>query len=110
MTAPLTSARLAFAQKFPRDSRLDALVDAFASGNYAAVREQAPALVSGPDPAIASAARTLLERTTSDRNAVALVGMTSVLLVVISWYWIVHGHPPDAVVTAPPHAPAGDVR
>jgi hypothetical protein len=101
--APIGPARPAFAREFPREPRLDALVAAFGSGDYAAVRAQAPALISGPDPEVARAARTLLGRTTPDRGSVMLMAMTAVLLIVVAWYWIAHGHAPDEATPTPAH-------
>jgi hypothetical protein len=93
MNAPLDSRRPTFARDFPRALELDVLVDAFAKGDYASVRAMAPALASASDPAIAKAARALLDRTKPDRGVIALMGLTAALLVVVATYWIAHGHP-----------------
>jgi hypothetical protein len=93
MNAPIDSPRPTFARDIPRMPELDAMVDAFAKGDYASVRALAPALASAPDPAIAKAARTLLDRTRPDRAVMALMVLTAVLLVVVASWWIAHGHP-----------------
>jgi len=84
-----------FAQEFPRDPALDALVDAFARGDYERVRSGALELVrSSGDEAIAHAARTLLDRTRPDPTAVALLLMAALLLLVVAAWWMTHGRPP----------------
>ncbi len=86
---PRESRRPSFASDFPRVPELDALVEAFERGDYARVRAEAPKLASSTeDAAVRDAARTLVDRTRPDRLAVALVGLTGVLLVVLSAYWI----------------------
>jgi hypothetical protein len=84
-----------FAREFPRSPELDALVEAFARGDYAAVRSRAPGLErSSGDPAIQQAARTLVERTRPDPLAVTLLAMAVVLLVVLAAWAIHHGNAP----------------
>lgn len=102
--------RPSFAKDFPRVPELDALVEAFSRGNYAAVRAGGPKLAaSADDPAVRDAARTLLERTRPDRLAVGLVALTGALLVAIAGYWILHGKaPPGASV--PPRPPIERVK
>jgi hypothetical protein len=85
----------AFASEFPRGPALDALVDAFARGDYAHVRAEGPRLAeSADDPAVREAARTLVDRTRPDRLAVGLLLVTAVLLVTMTGYWIVNGKAP----------------
>lgn len=87
--------RPSFASDFPRMPELDALVDAFAQGDYARVRADGPRLAdASADAAVREAARLLVDRTRPDRLAVGLVALTGVLLVVLSAYWIVHGKAP----------------
>jgi hypothetical protein len=87
--------RPAFANEFPRDPALDALVGAFARGNYAQVRAEAPKLAAATDDAaVRDAARTLVDRTRPDRLAVGLLVVTAVLLVTMTGYWIVNGKAP----------------
>ena len=104
--------RPSFASDFPRVPELDALVEAFARGDYARVRADAPKLASSaPDAAVCDAARTLLERTRPDRLAVALIAFTAVLLVALSAYWVVHGKaPPGGGTTAPTRPPVEHVK
>jgi hypothetical protein len=89
--------RPAFARDFPREPALDELVEAFAQGNYARVRAEAPRLAS-EDPAVRDAARTLVDRTRPDPVAAGLVAMTGALLLAVTAYWVAHGK-------APPHQP-----
>jgi hypothetical protein len=87
--------RPAFARDFPRAPGLDALVDAFAQGNYARVRAEAPALErASDDDAIKQAARTLVERTRPDPLAIALLALAAMILVVVAAWAITHGKPP----------------
>ncbi len=93
MSASDSPPRLAFARDFPRDPELDILVDTFARGNYAIVElAPVPSSLDTTRPS-AQAARSLLARTAPDRSVVALMGLTVILLVVVSAYWIAHGHP-----------------
>jgi hypothetical protein len=82
-----------FARDFPRDAELDELVAAFAAGNYALVRRRAPELARrATDPQVAAAAADLVRRLSPDPLALYLIGVTAVLLVVLSiWAWL-HGH------------------
>lgn len=84
-----------FARAFPRSPDLDALVEAFARGDYASVRARAPDLErSSDDPAIKEAARTLVERTRPEPLAVALLAVAALLLSVLAAWAIVHGKAP----------------
>jgi hypothetical protein len=96
--------RPAFANDFPREAALDALVDAFARGDYAHVRAEGPRLAaSTDDPAVREAARTLVDRTKPDRLAVGLLVLTGLLLAVMTGYWVVNGAaPPGSGPTKPP--------
>jgi hypothetical protein len=95
--------RPAFASDFPRGPALDALVDAFARGDYAHVRAEGPRLAeSTEDPAVREAAKTLVDRTKPDPLAVGLLVLTGVLLVAMTGYWIVNGK-------APPGSGSGSV-
>jgi hypothetical protein len=73
-----------FAREFPHAHELDALVDAFARGDYARVRADAPALASHDDPAVRDAARTLVDRTKPDPLVLILLGIAATLFVVIA--------------------------
>jgi hypothetical protein len=84
-----------FTRTFPRSPELDALVEAFARGDYAEVRARAPDLErSSDDPRVRTAARTLSERTRPDPLAIALLAMTALLLTVFTGWAILHGKPP----------------
>ena len=87
--------RPSFAAESPASPELDALVDAFARGDYAHVRAEGPKLEStSADEAVRAAARTLVERTQPDPLAVKLLLLTGALLVVLAGWWIVHGKAP----------------
>jgi hypothetical protein len=84
-----------FARGFPHSPDLDALVEAFARGDYATVRSRGPALErSSADPAIREAARTLMERTRPEPLAVALLAIAALLLSVLAVWAITHGKAP----------------
>jgi hypothetical protein len=84
-----------FARAFPRSAELDPLVEAFARGDYAAVRAGAPNLErSSSDPAIREAARMLVERTKPEPLAVTLLAIAAVLLVVLALWAVAHGKAP----------------
>jgi hypothetical protein len=100
--------RPAFARDFPREPALDELVDAFAHGNYARVRAEAPRLASSDDPAVRDAAKTLADRTRPDPLAAGLLAVTAALLVIVTAYWVVHGRAPAH--QAVPQAPIQHVR
>jgi hypothetical protein len=98
--------RPSFARDFPRQPALDALVAAFARGNYAQVRARAPELErSTDDEAVRRAARTLVERTRPEPLAVALVGLTAALLVTVTAYWAIHAKPPPGGAPTPASTP-----
>ena len=95
--------RPAFAADFPRTPELDALVLAFASGDYARVRAEAPKLASASDdPEVKRAAQLLRTRIEADPLAVWLLVLTGVLLLSLTAWWIAHGHAPAATGGAPP--------
>lgn len=93
-----------FARDFPRAPVLDALVDAFARGDYARVRAEGRVLAASAQQAddVRSAARLLVSRTEPDPQAVWLLVMTGALLVVLSAYWIAHGTPPAGIAPVVP--------
>jgi hypothetical protein len=95
--------RPSFAREFPRGAELDALVDAFARGDYARVRAAAPALERATeDDAVRRAARTLVERTKPDPLAVGLLVVTGILLAALTGYWVVNGKAPPSSGPKPP--------
>ena len=83
-----------FADDFPDDPDLAALVDRFAEGNYRAVRDGVPALKDKPDD-VMRAARRLLAATEPDPTAKLLFAMTGLLLVFLAAYWILHDRPKE---------------
>jgi len=101
--------RPSFASAFPASQELDALVEAFARGDYARVRAEAPKLERGSeDEGVRAAARTLMERTEPDPLAVKLMLLAGALLVLLMGWWIVHGKAPASA--SPTTSPAERVR
>jgi len=82
--------RPTFSRAFPRVAELDALVDAFARGDYATVRARAPELARSDDEALRGAARTLVERTKPDPLLLGLLVITALLLLVVAGYWAIN--------------------
>ncbi|MGH7270301.1 MAG: hypothetical protein ACREJ3_07690 [Polyangiaceae bacterium] len=81
----VTQRRPSFARDFPRTPALDALVDAFAAGDYARVRSGAPELERfSEDADVRRAARTLASRTRPDPLVVMLLGIGVVLLAIFT--------------------------
>jgi hypothetical protein len=84
-----------FSRAFPNTPELDALVEAFARGDYATVRARAPELArTSDDPAVQDAARTLALRTRPDPLAAVMLGMAFALLAVLAVWAILHGKAP----------------
>lgn len=80
-----------FAQRYPRDEALDALVVTFERGDYAAVREGAQKLIaSGTKPAVRQAAEDLLRRIEPDPLARYLLGVATLLLVFFTIWYFTH--------------------
>jgi hypothetical protein len=92
------SDRPKFARGFPEGvPELDALVAAFADGDYRRVRDEAPKLAARTeDEAVRRAATELAVHTKSDPAIVWLIALTGVLLVFLAAWWIVHAHAPPA--------------
>lgn len=91
---PDDARRPSFARGFPEDAELDALVEAFASGNYARVRAEAPALAERTDrDDVRAAARLLRERLEPDPLAKSLLLLTAALLVGLSFWFVAHPAP-----------------
>jgi len=85
VTRPATdNRRPSFARDFPRTPEVDALVDAFARGDYARVRAAAPDVERSEDPATRDAARMLVDRTRPDPLVLVLLGIATALFVVIA--------------------------
>jgi hypothetical protein len=93
-----------FAEGFPEGvPELDALVAAFADGDYARVRDEAPKLAAKTEvEAVRRAANDLVEHTRPERAIVWLVGLTAALLLFLSVWWIIHAHAPPAPPAPPP--------
>lgn len=91
-----------FAKDFPHHPELDALVAAFAHGDYAAVRARAPKLAAeADDDEVKRAARILRERIEPDPTSKKLFLITAALLVFLTAWWIAHDGPEG---NAPPPA------
>lgn len=82
-----------FAGAFPRHPELDALVVAFARGDYATVRARAPELAKNEDAEVAKAAKLLRERVEADPTAKLLFVFTAALLAFLTIWWIGHDGP-----------------
>jgi hypothetical protein len=107
--SPSPPRRPSFAAGFPSHAGLDSVVDAFARGDYARVRNEAAKLAASDEPdEVRRAARTLLERTQADPLSIGLIALAGALLVLLSGYWIVHGKAPPE--SAPPRPPVEHVR
>lgn len=81
-----------FAEDFPDDPELAKLVQAFARGNYLAVREGVPALKDKSED-VQKAAKKLLRATQPDPTAKLLFAMTGLLLLFLALWWITHDGP-----------------
>lgn len=92
----------AFAKGFPRHDELDALVVAFARGDFATVRARAPKLAaSADDEAVKRAAAELRAAIHPDPAAKLLVAFAAALLVFLSVWWVAH----DGAEPSSPSAP-----
>lgn len=82
-----------FAAQFPRDAELDALVDAFARGDYAHVRAAAPRLAElAEDEDVRAAALVLRERIDPDPLGKTLIIVAALLLAFLAWWYLGHAH------------------
>jgi hypothetical protein len=89
--APIREGVPAFAQRFPRDPELDALIEAFERGNYARVRAEAPALAARTKSgAVRRAADELARRTRPDPLAVMMLLAACLLLAFFSLWYFTH--------------------
>lgn len=83
-----------FARGFPRTAELDALVVAFARGDYGTVRERAPELArSSDDEVVKKAAAELAQAIHPDPTAKVLVLFAAALLVFLTAWWVAHDGP-----------------
>jgi hypothetical protein len=98
-----------FSRDFPRTPALDAIVDAFARGDYARVRTEGARIAeTTDDDKVRQAALALVARTNPDPLALWLLVLAGALLAVLSGYWIVHGKAPPGTPSAPQMAPPSD--
>lgn len=87
----------AFARDFPRDPELDALVAAFARGDYRAVRERAPTLAAAAtDERVRRACETLRARIEPDPASKLLLVFAAALLAFLTYWWVSHDGPEGA--------------
>jgi hypothetical protein len=85
------STRPRFAKGFPSNRELDALLRAFAVGDYAHVRKEGRRLAAAAeDEEVKRAAEELVRRTNPDPLALGLLALTLLLLVVLSGYYWTH--------------------
>ena len=86
--------RPAFVLDYPSDPELDRLVKAFELGNYAFVREHAPALAKkSENERVRAAAGELARRIEPDPLIKGLLGMSLALFVVLAlWAYKTHGN------------------
>jgi hypothetical protein len=95
----------AFAREFPRHPELDALVAAFARGDYRAVREGAPRLAqSATDDRLKAAALMLRDRIEPDPTSRVLFLLAAALLALLTMWWVSHSGPDEG------RTPAGQPR
>ncbi|HRI64610.1 MAG TPA: hypothetical protein PK156_10225 [Polyangium sp.] len=80
-----------FAQHYPHDETLDALLVTFERGNYAAVREGAQKILkSDAKKAVKQAAEDLLRRLEPDPLAHYMLGISVLLLVFFTIWYFTH--------------------
>jgi hypothetical protein len=83
-----------FARELPRHPELDALVAAFARGDYRTVRDGAAKLAaSATDDRVKQAARTLRERIEPDPTSKLLFLLAAGLLAFLTYWWVTHDGP-----------------
>ena len=85
--------RPSFLLHFPRDPRLEALMEAFEQGDYARVRRDSQALLAdAPSDEVRRAAEELRRRTNPDPVAVYLLMLGVALLsALVLWTYLRHG-------------------
>lgn len=105
MNDPVSWGQPAFAKDFPKDDELERLVAAFARGDYATVRTDAPKLAATTkDDAVKAAAVLLRERIEPDPSARLLVALAFALLAFLAGWWVMH-HGPEGNGAPPAHVP-----
>lgn len=84
-----------FARDFPENESLDALVQAFARGDYATVRAGAPKLAAATEDAeVKRAAELLRARIEPDPTSRILFALAAALLAFLTVWWVTHDGPP----------------
>jgi len=78
----------AFARDYPKSDAIDALVERFDAGDYAAVREGAKKLEAHADSAVRNAARDLASRTEPDPAMKWLFAAMVTMVAVVSAYFV----------------------
>ncbi|NUO51528.1 MAG: hypothetical protein HOV80_21950 [Polyangiaceae bacterium] len=82
-----------FARTYPKTPEVEALLAAFERGNYARVREEAPALASrSSDPEVKRAAEDLLRRIQPDPVSKTLLAVAALLLLFFVYWYFGHQH------------------
>ena len=82
-----------FARDYPQDPRIDALLAAFATGNYGFVRTHAPEIAdAAEDDDVRDAARDLHRRIHPEPTSMLLWGLGVLLLVILYAFWLSHEH------------------
>jgi hypothetical protein len=84
--------RPGFAEEWPRDVKLDALVAKFEEGDYAAVNAGAKALRDHKDRKVRAAAEELASRTRPDPVMKWLFFGMLLVILSVGGYWINHTH------------------
>jgi hypothetical protein len=83
--------RPAFARAYPASGELDRLLLAFAAGNYAEVRREAPKLAAATnDAAVRAAAQDLRRRIDPDPTSIYLLAIGVLLLGVVYVWYLMH--------------------
>lgn len=77
-----------FAAQWPEEPKLDALLEAFDRGDFAAVAAGAKRLADHADPKVRAAASELAERTRPDPMLKWLFLGILILVLVVSGYWL----------------------
>lgn len=91
-----------FARDFPADPELDALVEAFASGDYGRVRVEAPKLAEKAESEeVRRAAKLLRERIEPDPIAKTLLLLTAILLASLTAYYVLRKPPAEPAPEKP---------
>lgn len=99
-----------FAKDFPADPELQRLVEAFARGDYATVRADAPKLAtSSEDDAVKQAAQMLRQRIEPDPTSRLLFLFAGLLLAFLTVWWVTHDGPEGGRTPPAPLTPAPPV-